>query len=145
MRADGWAAISEFRNCVTSTPVGATLMDVRAAVEALVSDILARNQFFERSVLGHPGGASLLSFGLDKGGRQISCKAILACINQPHPCIRDNTILFRVFPCEEDDRRSVAAMAEMFAPDVEDLWTNRRTVAGVPRAVHLILMGNVSF
>jgi len=66
-------------------------------------------------------------------------------MNQPHSCSRDSTILFGVFPCKEDDNRSLAAMAEMFAPDIEDLRTNGRTVAGVPRAAHLILMGDVSF
>jgi len=145
MRADGRAAFSEVRNRVTSTPVGATLVSVRAAVEALVADLLARNQFIERPVEGHPAGEILLSFGLDKGGRQSSCKAILACINQPHPCSRDNTILFGVFPCEKDDYRSLTAMAELFAPDLEDLRTNGITVAGVTRAVHLILMGDYSF
>lgn len=50
---------------MTSKHVGATLMSVLAAVEALVSDILARNQFFERPVEGNPGGGSLLFFGLD--------------------------------------------------------------------------------
>jgi len=145
MRADGRAAFSEVRNRVTSTPVGATLVSVRAAVEALVEDLLARNQIIERPVHGHPAGEILLSFGLDKCGRQSSCKAILACINQPHPCSRDNTILFGVFPSEKDDYISLAAMAELFAPDLEDLRTNGITVAGVTRPVHLILMGDYSF
>ena len=139
MRADGRAAFSEVRNHVTSTPVGATPVSVRAAVEALVADLLARNQFSERPVEGHPAGEILLSFGLDQGGRQSSCEAILACINQPHPCSRDNKILFGVFPCEKDDYRSLAAMEELFAPDLEGLRTNGITVAGVTRAVHLIL------
>jgi len=145
MRADGRVAFSEVRNHVTSTPVGATLVSVRAAVEALVADLVARNQFIERPVEGHPAGEILLSFGLDKGGRQSSCKAILACVNQPHPCGRDNTILFGVFHCEKDDYRSLAAMAELFAPDLEDLRSNGITVAGVTRVVHLILIGDYSF
>jgi len=144
MRAGGRAAFSKVRNRVTSTPVGATLVRVRAAVEALVEDLLARNQFIEKPVHGHPAGEMLLSFGLNKSGRQSSCKAILACINQPHPCSRDNTIRFGVFPCEKDGYVSLVAMAELFAPDLEDLWTKGINVAGVTRPVHMILMGDYS-
>jgi len=79
MRADGKAAYSEPRNRVTSTPVGATLVSLRAALEALVENLVARNQFIERPVSGLPTGEILLAVGWDKGGRQSSCKAILAC------------------------------------------------------------------
>ena len=85
MRTDGKAAFSEPRNRVNSTPVGATLVSLRAALEALVENLVARNQFIERPVSGRPAGETLLAFGLDKGGRQSSCKAILACINHPYP------------------------------------------------------------
>ena len=70
MHADGRAAFSELRNRVTSTPVGATLVSVRAAVEALVADLLTCNQFIERPVEGHPAGEIVLFFGLDKSCRQ---------------------------------------------------------------------------
>jgi len=72
MRADGKAAFSEPRNRVTKTPVGATLVSLRAALEALVEDFAARNQFIERPVAGRTAGETLRAFGLDKGGRQSS-------------------------------------------------------------------------
>ena len=145
MRADGKAAFSEPRNRVTSTPVGATLVSLRVALEALVEDLVARNQFIERPVAGRPAGEILLAFGLDKGGRQSSCMAILACINQPHPCSRDNTILFGVFPCQTDNYSALAAMAELYASDLQDLRTNGIMVSGVTRPVHLTLLGDYSF
>jgi len=145
MHTDGQAAFAEYRNLVRFTAQGALLESVRSAVEALVTDLLARNQFLERPVVGRPAGEVLLSFGLVKGGRQSSCKAILSCINQAQPCRRDNTILFGVFPCEKDDYASLAAMAELYAPDLEDLRANGDTVGGVTRPVHLILMVDYSF
>jgi len=77
MRADGRAAFSEARHRVTSSALGATLASPRAAVEAMVADLVARNQFIDRLVAGRPAGEILLAFGLDKGGCQSSCKAIL--------------------------------------------------------------------
>jgi len=145
MRADGREASAESRNLVRATAVGATLVSVRAAVEALVADLIARNQFIERPVAGRPDGEILLAFGLDKGGRQSSCKAVLACINQPQPCSRDKTILFGVFRFEKDDYSSLAAMAELYSPDLEDLRTNGVSVAGVTRPVHMTMMGDYSF
>jgi len=113
MRADGKAAFSEPRNRVTSTPGGATLVSLRAALEALVEDLVSRNQFIERPVAGRPAGEIIFALGLDKGGRQKSCKAILACINEPHPCSRDNTILSGVFPYHTDKYSTLAAMVEL--------------------------------
>jgi len=103
MRTDGQAAFAEERNLIRSTAQGALLAIGRSAVEALVADLLARNQFIERPVVGRPAGEVLLSFGLDKVGRHRSCKEILSCINQAQPCSSDNTILLGVFPCEKDD------------------------------------------
>jgi len=145
MRADGRAAFSEARHRVTSSALVAMLASPRAAVEAMVADLVARNQFIDRPVAGRPAGEILLAFGLDEGGRQSSCKAILACINQAHSCSRDNTILFGVFPCQKDEYSSLAAMAELYAPDLEDLRTNGVSVAGVKRPVHLVLLGDYSF
>jgi len=145
MRADGRAAFSEARYRVTSSALGATLASPRAAVEAMVADLVARNQFIYRPVAGRPAGEILLAFRLDKGGRQSSCKAILACINQAHPCSRGKNILFGVFPCQKDDYLSLAAMAELYAPDLEDLRTNGVSVAGVTRPVHLVLLADYSF
>jgi len=145
MRADGLAAFSEPCNLLRSTPVGATLASMRAAVEAPVADLVARNQFIEWPVRGRPEREILLSFGLEKGGHQSSCQAILACINQPQPCIRDNTILFGVFTCQKDEYSSLAAMAELYAQDFVDFRTNGVTVGGVTRAVHMTLTGEYSF
>jgi len=36
-------------------------------------------------------------------------------------------------------------MAELYAPDLEDLRTNKVSVAGVTRPVHLVLLGDYSF
>lgn len=58
----------------------ATLMSARAALEALVADLVVRNQFIERPVAGRPSREILLAFGLGKGERQSSCTAVLACI-----------------------------------------------------------------
>jgi len=97
MRADSREASAKNRNLVRATAVGATLVSVRAAVEALVADRIAWNQFIERPVAGRPDGEILLVFGLAKGARQSLSKAVLACINQPQPGIWDNTILFWCF------------------------------------------------
>jgi len=145
MPTDALAAFAEPHNILISTPVGATVARLRAAVEALVADLVARIQFIERLVCGRPDGETLLSFDLDKGGRQSSCRTILACIDQPQPCIRENTILFCVFPCQKDDYSSLAAMAELYAQDLENLRKNGVTVGGVTRAVHMTLIGDYSF
>jgi len=81
IRADGRAVFAAQRNCVSSTPVGATLMSVRTALDALVADLVARNQFIERPVAGRPSREIVLSFGPDKGERQSTCTAVLACIH----------------------------------------------------------------
>ena len=145
MRADGLAAFAELRNLVRSKPVGATLASIRAAVETLVADLVARNHFIERPVRGRPEGEIPLSFGLVKGGRQSSFKDFLACIKQPQPCSTDNTVLFGVFPCQKDDYSSLAASAELYAQDLEDVRTYGVTVGGVTRPVHMMPMGDYSF
>lgn len=68
-----------------------------------------------------------------------------ACINQRHSCSRYNTTLFGMFPCQKDNYLSLAVMAELYVPDIEDLRTNGVTVAGVMRPVHMRFMGNFSF
>ena len=110
-----------------------------------MEDHVARNQFIERSVAGRPAGEILLAFGLDKGGGQSSGKAILACINQPHPFSRDNTILFGLLPCQTDNYSALAAMAELYASDLDNLRTNGIMVSGVTRPVHLTMRGDHSF
>jgi len=87
---------------------------------------------------------SLLAW-TSKGGGQSSGKAILACINQPHPFSRDNTILFGLLPCQTDNYSALAAMAELYASDVDNLRTNGIMVSGVTRPVHLTLRGDHSF
>jgi len=145
MRADGKAAFSEPRNRVTSTRVGATLVSLRATLEGLVEDLVARDQFMKWPVVGRPAGEILLAFGLDKGGCQSSCKAVSACINPPHPCSTENTILFGVFPCQTDNCSALVAMAKLYASDLEDLRTSGIMVSGVTRPVHLTLLGDYSF
>lgn len=145
LRADLRAAAAEPRNRVTSSETGVWLVSVRAAFQALVDDLVARGDFIERSVAGVDGGEVLAIFGLDKGGDTSTCKAVLACGNQAHPCSRDNTILFRVFPCKRDDYQALKKMSELFVGDLEDLRASGIRVAGANRAVRLILMGDYAF
>ena len=145
MRADLAAARAEPRNQVTATPVGAILVSVRAALQAAVDDLTSRDELIERPVAGRPGGEVLVHFGLDKGGTQSTCKAVLSCANQAHPCRRDNTVPFGVFPCQKDDYLTMSTMAELFAEDLDDLRTNGISVRGATRSVRLILTGDYAF
>jgi len=72
-------------------------------------------------------------------------EVILACINQPHPCSRDNTIIFGVLPCQRDNYSALAAMSKLYASNLEDLRTNGIMVSGVTRPVHLTLLGDYCF
>ena len=65
MRAEGKAAFSEPLNRVTSTPVSATMVSLEAALEALMEDLGARNQFIEWRVAARQAGESLLDFLLE--------------------------------------------------------------------------------
>jgi len=56
MRADLAAARAEPRDQVTATPVGATLVSVRAPLQSAVEDLAARDEFIERQVAGRPSG-----------------------------------------------------------------------------------------
>jgi len=139
MRADLAATRAELRNQVTATPVGATLVSVRAALQATVDDLTARDEFIECPVAGRPGEEVLVQFGLEKGGTQRTCKAVLSCANHAHSCRRDSTVLFGVFPCQKDDYLTMSTMAELFAEDLDDLRTNGVSVRGATRSVRLIL------
>jgi len=70
---------------------------------------------------------------------------VLSCANQAHPCRRDNTVLFGVFPCQKDDYLTMSTMAELFAEDLDDLRTNGISVRGATRSVRLILTGDNAF
>jgi len=65
MRAEGKAAFSQPLNRVTSTPVSATMVSLRAALKALMEDLGARNQFIEWLDAARHAGESHLDFLLE--------------------------------------------------------------------------------
>jgi len=81
-------------------------------------------------------------FCWNKGGRQSSCKAILACINQRHPCSKETTILFGSFQSQKYNYSALAAMADLDLSDLEDLRADRTMFLGVTRLVQLKLLGD---
>ena len=145
MRADLAAARAEPRDQVTATPVGATLVSVRAALQSAVEDLAARDEFIERQVAGRPSGEVSVYCGLDKGGTQSTCKAVLSCTNQAHPCRRDSTVLFGVFSSQKYDYLMMSTMSERFAEDRDELLTSHASVPGATTSVRLMLTGDYAF
>ena len=121
LRNDLNRAAKEDRNRTTSDGEGADLVNLRAAVEALIFYLRRQDQFTERALRGDDGREMVttlpfdgqvsagcppssaihdvhICFRLDNGGLLSSCKAVLTRANQLHPSIRGNSILCGVFP-----------------------------------------------
>jgi len=168
LRADRRAAEAELRNAATTNGEGAFLVAPRVALQSMIDDLVATEQFVERfergadgadiatasPFLGHPSPTEMraadvrcvqVCFGLDKGGAQSTTKAVLSCVNQERPCSRGNTLLYGVFPAAEDDHAALSAMADVYVPDLDTLRMGGVDVDGVRRAVQLILTGDYQF
>jgi len=122
LRADRRAAEAELRNSATTNGEGAFLVAPRVALQSMIDDLVAMEQFVERfergadgadiatasPFLGHPSPTEMraadvrcvqVCFGLDKGGAQSTTKVVLvlSCVNQERPCSRGNALLYGVF------------------------------------------------
>jgi len=86
-----------------------------------------------------------ICFGLDEGGQESSCKAVLSGANQLNPTIRGKVFLYGVFPSKKDDREALAQMADVYVPDLDTLRTGGVDLCGHQRAVRLILIVDYSF
>jgi len=162
LRTDLMMAAVEKRNQVTTNGQRAFLVSPRAALEALIFDLRRKGQFLERAVRG-AGGRELVAshafegrttasippascvkdvhicFGLDKGGLISSFKAVLSCANQLHSSSRGNAILYGIFPCHKYVHAALTEIADVYASDLDSMWTSGLYVGGSRRAVRLIL------
>jgi len=168
LRADRTLAAAEPQNAAGVNGGGAHLLSPRAALQAMLDHAEATGQFLERLLRGADGrqieanetfdgqdsAAALplpgvrdvqICFGLDKGGLHSTCKAVLSNCNQAHPSSRGNTILYGVFPTSKDDYEALTAMAAVYTPDLDGLRQGGLLVGGLPRAVRLILTGDLRF
>lgn len=145
MRAGLKSEYNKRSNIVTSSEAGATPASVRSALEAKLDRLWTTGAFVERDISGKPSSAVIAIFGMDTGGAQSTCKAVLGCANQKHQCHRENAILFGAFPCRKDDYETQATMTDLFFDGIEDLRTMGVSVGGQQRPVYLILMGAYSF
>jgi len=166
--ADRRSAEAELRNAATTNGEGAFLVAPCVAMQSMIDDLVATEQFvarFEREAdgadiattspfLGHPSPTEMraadvrcvqVCFGLDKGGAQSTKKAVLSCVNQERPCSRGNTLLYRVFPVAKDGHAALSAMADAYVPDLYTLRMGVVDVDGVRRAVQLILTRDYQF
>jgi len=168
LRNDMNRAATEDRNRTTGEGAGAYVVSLRAAFQALIFYLRRQDQFVERALRGDDGREMVatlpfdgqvsagcppssaihdvhICFGFDNSGLLSSCKAVLTRANQLHPSIRGNSILYGVFPYEEDDRAVLVRTAAVYVPDLDTLRTGGVDVGGSRRAVRLILIGDYAF
>lgn len=147
---------------------GALVVSLQAAVQGLLNDLVGRGEFVERALRGadcqeiaavsifegqgNPSAVHAptlrdvrLWSGLDKVGALSSCKAVVSCVNQAHPCSRGNTILYGVFPCDKENHKTLSTMADAYVPDIDRLRSTGVLVRGERRAVLLILTSDYNF
>ena len=70
---------------------------------------------------------------------------VLSYCNQAHPSTRGNTILYGFLSTSKDDCEALAAMAAVYAPDLDSLRQAELLLGSMWRAVRLILTGDLRF
>jgi len=86
-----------------------------------------------------------LCLELDKGGGGTSTAKLVATTpNQARPKSRSNSIFLSTMPCDSDNNADLHEMIGPWMGDVQALLDNGVTVDGKPRAVRLILTGDLA-
>ncbi|OSX80030.1 hypothetical protein BU14_0065s0035 [Porphyra umbilicalis] len=145
LRADQVSFSLEAQNQVKTCDEGAYLVSPRAAIQALIDDLVERKEFLDSTTPAGPGRATAaaeasdrsqspsadsvglvgppvqLHFGMDKGGRTSTVKVCLGIANQRRRASVGNSIVIGVFPCRTDDYAALRRIYALWLADIDDL------------------------